>query len=144
MIITITVERPSIKSAKGDLNITKKDGVDINLNADYVNVTNIDINRVDWYIHNTADDTYTKLVKTAMGLNVLIYNDMPYDLIGTVVIGLTDPPTQLAGIPDDQKVTFKVTVASEGGGGRRRRSKGTVRRKLVKLRRRMGTRVKRA
>jgi len=43
---------------------------------------------------------------------------------------------------DTQKVIFKIIVEPEEQFGGRRRSKGTVRQKLGKLRRRMGTRAK--
>jgi hypothetical protein len=126
--ITITVLRPKIKIAEGrDTKITKTPETNITLNEEYVTVTNIPINKVKW----TANG------KNMIG-NILNLDDPEkYELIGTVG----------EGTEAEKRVVFNVTVTPSSGGRRRSKgskgSKGTMKGKLVKLRRRMGTRVKR-
>ena len=126
--ITITVLRPTIKIADGrDTTITKTPETPITLNDTYVTVTNIPINKVKWTANGKK-----------MTDNILSLDDPEkYDLVGTVGNG-TDA---------EQRVVFNVTVTTSSGGRRRPKgskgSKGTMKGKLVKLRRRMGTRVKR-
>lgn len=127
--ITITVDRPTIKIADGrDTTITKTPESLITLNEDYVTVTNIPIRKVKWTANGNK-----------MTDNILSLDDPAnYELIGTVG----------EGTETDNRVIFNVTVTPSSGGRRRTKgskgSKGTMKVKLGKLRRRMGTRVKRA